>query len=70
MLVRRISRHVKEQNWFAVGLDVATVFVGVFIGLQADNWNESRITKAEAKIYYAASIAGKLRPGARSTDCV
>jgi len=56
MLVRRISIHVKEQNWFAVWLDVAIVFVGVFIGLQADNWNETRITKAEAKTYYARLI--------------
>ena len=56
MLVRLISRHVNEQNWFAVGLDVAIVFVGVFIGLQADNWNETRITKAEAQTYYARLI--------------
>ena len=32
MLLRRISRHVNEQNWIAVCLDVAIVFVGVFIG--------------------------------------
>ncbi len=56
MLVRRIGIHVKEQNWFAVWLDVAIVFVGVFIGLQADNWNETRINKAEAKTYYARLI--------------
>lgn len=56
MLVRRISKHVKEQNWFAVGLDVAIVFVGVFIGLQADTWNETRINKSEAKTYYARLI--------------
>lgn len=56
MLVRRIGVHVKEQNWFAVGLDVAIVFVGVFIGLQADTWNETRISKAEAKTYYARLI--------------
>jgi len=56
MLVRRISIHVKEQNWFAVWLDIAIVFVGVFIGLQADNWNETRISRAEAKTYYARLI--------------
>jgi len=56
MLVRRIGIHVKEQNWFAVALDVAIVFVGVFIGLQADTWNETRISKAEAKTYYSRLI--------------
>lgn len=53
MLLRRITRALKEQNWFVASLEVAVVFLGVFIGLQADNWNEARITRANAKIYYA-----------------
>jgi len=42
MLLRRITKHVKDQNWFAVGLDFLIVIVGVFIGLQVANWNETR----------------------------
>lgn len=42
MLLRRIIEHVKAQNWFAVGLDLVIVVVGVFIGLQAQQWNEAR----------------------------
>ena len=42
MLLRRLTRHVKEQNWFAVGLDFVIVVVGVFIGIQVANWNEAR----------------------------
>ena len=42
MLLRRITQHVKEQNWFAVFLDFLIVVVGVFIGLQVANWNEAR----------------------------
>lgn len=42
MLLRRITEHVKSQNWFAVGLDFLIVVVGVFIGLQAANWNAAR----------------------------
>ena len=34
MLLRRFMQHVKEQNWFAVGLDVIVVIVGIFLGLQ------------------------------------
>jgi hypothetical protein len=52
VLVRRISGYLKEQNWFAVWLDVGIVFIGVFIGLQANNWNEDRIAKATAHTYY------------------
>ena len=47
MLLRRITEHVKAQNWFAVGLDFLIVVVGVFVGLQVSNWNESRADKAE-----------------------
>ena len=45
MLLRSISKHVKEQNWFAVGLDFLIVVIGVFIGIQVANWNDSRAFK-------------------------
>ncbi len=41
MLLRRITEHVKAQNWFAVALDFLIVVVGVFIGIQVANWNEA-----------------------------
>lgn len=34
--------HVKGQNWFAVGLDVLVVIVGIFLGMQVTEWNEER----------------------------
>ena len=42
MLLRSVIDHVKAQNWFAVGLDFVIVVVGVFIGLQVGNWNQTR----------------------------
>jgi len=42
VLLRRITEHVKAQNWFAVGLDFVIVVVGVFVGLQVSNWNDAR----------------------------
>ena len=41
MILRRITEHVKAQNWFAVGLDFLIVVVGVFIGIQVANWNDT-----------------------------
>ncbi len=38
MLLRRITHHVKDQNWFAVFVDFLIVVVGVFIGLQVQEW--------------------------------
>ena len=43
MLLRSITQHLKDQNWFAVGLDFFIVVVGVFIGIQVANWNEQKI---------------------------
>ena len=46
MLLRRITKHVKDQNWFAVGIDFAIVVIGVFIGIQVANWNDARNAEA------------------------
>ncbi len=51
MILRRFIEHVKEQNWFAVGLDIIVVIVGIFLGMQVTNWNETRIENETAKIY-------------------
>lgn len=48
MVIRRIREHVATHNWFAVGVDLAIVIVGVFMGTQASNWNEARLDRAAA----------------------
>jgi hypothetical protein len=42
MLLRHMTKHVEDQNWFAVVLDFLIVVVGVFIGIQVSNWNDSQ----------------------------
>ena len=42
MILSSVTTHVKEQNWFAVFVDFLIVVVGVFIGIQVANWNESQ----------------------------
>src|SRR5919107_277692 len=48
MVIRRIREHAATHNWFAVTIDILIVFIGVFPGIQANNWNEARITEAAA----------------------
>ena len=38
MLLRRLTVHVKTQNWFAVALDFFVVVVGVFLAFQVEQW--------------------------------
>ena len=42
MILRSVTQHVKDQNWFAVVLDLIIVVLGVFIGIQFANINEAR----------------------------
>ena len=48
MVIRRIREHVTAHNWFAVGDRLCIVVLGVFLGLQVNNWNQaaSRHSKA------------------------
>jgi len=52
VILRSITRHVRDQNWFAVGIDfliVVIVVIGVFIGIQVANWNEARVDEGRAQ---------------------
>lgn len=51
MLLRRVIEHVRKQEWTAVAIDFVIVVVGVFIGIQAANWNEMRADDARARSY-------------------
>lgn len=51
MILRRLTEHVKTQNWFAVALDFCIVVLGVFIGLQVSNWNDNRNTHQRAAVF-------------------
>jgi hypothetical protein len=56
MILRSVMKHVRDQNWFAVGLDFLIVVVGVFIGIQVANWNDLRRERLEE-----ASILARLQ---------
>jgi hypothetical protein len=51
MVIRRIRDHVATHNWFAVTVDLAIVVVGVFLGMQANNWNQVRIDRERGQEY-------------------
>lgn len=53
MLLRRMIQHVREQNWTAIAIDFVIVVVGVFIGIQVANWNESLAEDRLGRAYAA-----------------
>lgn len=53
MILRRVREHVTHHNWFAVSIDLAIVVIGVFLGTQANNWNQARLDRRQAREYRA-----------------
>jgi hypothetical protein len=53
MILRRVREHVTGHNWFAVGVDFIIVVVGVFVGIQASNWNQARAERSQGREYRA-----------------
>ena len=42
MIIKRIAKGIKKQDWFVVTIEILIVVIGIFIGLQVGNWNEER----------------------------
>ncbi len=49
MILRRLATSIRKQDWFAVVIETLIVVLGVFLGLQVNNWNEARINRMEAE---------------------
>lgn len=59
MLLRSLTKHVKDQNWFAVFLDFFIVVAGILIAFQITNWSERR-GDARQKAEFMRSVADDL----------
>lgn len=49
MIYKRFAANLRGQNWFAIGIELAIVVVGVFIGTWVANWNTQRVEEAETR---------------------
>src|SRR5688572_4217587 len=57
MILRRVTEHFRQQHWTAVFIDFVIVVAGVFLGIQAANWNESRKERLEEQRFYTQIVA-------------
>jgi hypothetical protein len=51
MILKRLRAEAARQNWFGVAVDLLILIVGVFLGIQVNNWNQARVDRAEGKEY-------------------
>jgi hypothetical protein len=42
MILRRVIKHFRNQEWTAIAIDFVIVVVGVFVGIQVSNWNQAQ----------------------------
>lgn len=47
MILHRLAEAMTKQNWFIVVIEVLVVVVGIFIGLQVDDWNQARKSRID-----------------------
>jgi hypothetical protein len=48
VLQRRLLMNLRSQNWFAIGLEVVVVVVGIFLAFQVERWYAEKLTRAVA----------------------
>lgn len=51
MILRRLASAIRHQNWSQIITEILIVVVGIFLGLQVDDWNTSQQHRAEEIIY-------------------
>jgi hypothetical protein len=67
MFVRRLVARMRQQDWAMVFIELALVVAGVFLGLQASNWNDERASRA-LEATYLARIAQDVRSDVDDMD--
>jgi hypothetical protein len=68
VLLRSVIKHVRDQNWTAVGIDFTIVVLGVFMGIQIQGIYQDRRDQAQVEDYlqrlhedFSLSIKGTQR---------
>jgi len=57
MILSRLKNAIREQNWFAVVLEIVIVVLGVAIGFQISAWGEARSDSGQERIYLEQLVA-------------
>lgn len=67
MPLKRLIAGLRGRDWGAVLIEIVILMVGVFLGLQVDNWNDSRKNKVEER-YYTQRLLDELAESVARLD--
>lgn len=51
MIIRRLAEAIREQSWVTISIEFVIVVAGIFVGLQADGWNDARKDRIAERRY-------------------
>jgi hypothetical protein len=57
VILRRLTDALRSQDWVTVSVELLIVVLGVFLGLQVNDWNESRIENRQSEEYTSRLVA-------------
>ena len=47
MILHNMATAIRNQNWFVAIVEILIVVIGIFLGLQVDDWNQQRKDRAD-----------------------
>lgn len=50
-MLRHVISHLRRQDWTSAFIELVVVVVGVVVGVQAANWNDTRQRDAKAAVF-------------------
>lgn len=51
MILQKLANAIRRQDWFQVTVEILIVVIGIFLGLQVDDWNTQREDRVQEGIY-------------------
>lgn len=57
MILKRLREQAGQQNWFGVSVDLVILILGVFLGIQVNNWNQDRLDRKAGEDYRLRILA-------------
>jgi hypothetical protein len=69
MILSRITNSFRQQDWVTVAVELLILVLGVFLGLQVNNWNEARL-EARQSAEFTERLLADLRIEAWNYDTI
>lgn len=56
-MLKKIAAYLRQHDWFAVGIEVFVVMIGLMLAFQLDRWRESIAERRQEQTYVDRLIA-------------